>query len=142
MPETILGHADALNALAHCSTGTLKAFAESLLADGFDISVEKNRTGLVMVPMRDTVEGTAFHLGETLVAEARVSALGRTGYGMRIGHDVEAALAMSIIDAAFQAGYAADAISAFLAETRQQLAAADSDRLRDIEATRVNMETF
>lgn len=142
MPEPVLSHKDVLNTLARCDAEALKTFAEELLAGALDIEVEENRTGLVMLPMRDTVGGTAFHLGEALVAEARISALGRTGYGMRTGHDVEAALAMAIVDAAWQSGHALEATNAFLVEARRHTTAADTNRLRDVEATRVTMETF
>ncbi|OYX01263.1 MAG: hypothetical protein B7Z15_19725, partial [Rhizobiales bacterium 32-66-8] len=57
-------HADALNILARARPEPLKALAESLLGRLGVITVIANRTGLVMVPMRDTVENVDFHLGE------------------------------------------------------------------------------
>ncbi len=75
-------HAEALNVLARAEPAGLKALAENLLESLGDIEVLGNRTGLVMVPMRDTVENVDFHLGEVLVSEAHITdAAGAIGYG-------------------------------------------------------------
>lgn len=135
-------HAFVLATLARGNDAEIKQFAEQLLADIDEVEVIKNRTGLVMLPMRDTVEGTAFHLGEVLVAEAHIRALGQEGYGMKTGRDLEAAMAIAVIDAAWQAGHELSAINAFVAAQADAIAANDNQRMRAVEATRVNMETF
>ena len=89
------GHAEILGILARARPGPLKALAESLLDQLGDLTVIANRTGLVMVPMRDTVENVDFHLGEVLVSEAHIAdAEGRVGYGMITGRDLERAMAL------------------------------------------------
>lgn len=135
-------HAFVLATLARGNDAEIKQFAEQLLADIDEVEVIKNRTGLVMLPMRDTVEGTAFHLGEVLVAEAHIRALGQEGYGMKTGRDLEAAMAIAVIDAAWQAGHELSTIDAFVAAQDDAIAANDNERMRAVEATRVNMETF
>jgi alpha-D-ribose 1-methylphosphonate 5-triphosphate synthase subunit PhnG len=91
--------------------------------------------------MRDTVQGTDFHLGEVLVAEAHIRAGGHDGYGMVIGHDLTRAMAMAVVDIA-AAHAPLPEIAAFLRDERAVQAAADTVRLREIESTRVDMETF
>lgn len=142
MPEETAQHASVLETLARCDTDALKRFAETLLEDAGDVDVIENRTGLVMLPLRDTVKGTAFHLGEVLMSQARIRMLGMEGYGMRTGRDLEAVLAMAVVDAAWRAEHARGAIDDFLNEQAEAVTKADNNRLRDVEATRVNMETF
>jgi alpha-D-ribose 1-methylphosphonate 5-triphosphate synthase subunit PhnG len=95
-----------------------------------------------MLPMRDTVQGTDFHLGEVLVAEANLRATGCEGYGMVLGRDLERAMAMAVVDAATACLGQTPAISAFLHSEAAAQAAADTACLQAIEATRVDMETF
>ncbi|MEL6683819.1 MAG: phosphonate C-P lyase system protein PhnG [Pseudomonadota bacterium] len=143
-PHTLANHPhDAmLSILARADEGRLKTFAEKLIPQLGDIAVLENRTGLVMLPMRDTAQGTNFHLGEVLVSEARIAARGQDGYGMRRGRDLESAMAMALIDLAVAQGVAQDACTSFLDQEAAAQAAADTDRLRRVEATRVDMETF
>lgn len=131
-----------LDTLARADAGRLKAKAESLLPGLGEIEVVQSRTGLVMLPMRDTVAGTAFHLGEVLVSEAHIRSGAEQGYGMRRGHDLEAAMAMALLDLALTSGRGAAEAEAFCTAERDALAAQDDDRLRRVEATRVDMETF
>ena len=142
MSETQSRHAQILNTLARASIPASKSFAEELLDNIGDVEVVQNRTGLVMLPMHDTVEGTSFHLGEVLVSEAHIKAMGKEGYGMRTGRDLEASMAMAVIDVAWQAGMAIDRIEAFVERQAKQQAKDDDDQMRAVEATRVNMETF
>lgn len=136
------GHDALLSTLARADAGRLKAFAEPLIADLPGIEVLENRTGLVMLPMRDTAQGTHFHLGEVLMSEARISAGGQEGYGMRRGRDLEAAMAMALVDLAVALGVLHGACAAFLAAEAEAQQDADLDTLRRVEATRVDMETF
>ena len=132
----------ALGTLARSDPDRLKAFAETLIPKLGEIEVLRTRTGLVMLPMRDTARGTAFHLGEVLVAEAHIRAAGGEGYGMRRGRDLEAAMAMALVDLARTADLRRADCAAFVeAEARAQ-EEADMARLRKVEATRVDMETF
>lgn len=137
------GHAEALNLLARARPEGLKALAEQLLENLADISVIENRTGLVMVPMRDTVENVDFHLGEVLVSQAHITdPAGHVGYGMVTGRDLERAMAMAVVDLAMAIDPAAAPISQFMASERDHLARLDDARMRRVEATRVEMETF
>lgn len=131
-----------LGVLTQAPAAAVKAFAETLLDDIGEVEVLRNRTGLVMLPMSDTVQGTPFYLGEALVAEAHVRIAGGEGYGLCLGRDLEQALAVAIVDAAGAAGLAPAPIAQFVAEHAAALAAADDELLRAVEATRVEMETF
>ncbi len=136
------GHDAMLSTLARADAARLKAFAEPLIADLPGLEVLENRTGLVMLPMRDTAQGTHFHLGEVLMSEARISASGQEGYGMRRGRDLEAAMAMALVDLAVALRVSHGACSEFLATEAQAQADADNETLCRVEATRVDMETF
>lgn len=137
------GHAETLNLLARARPEGLKVLAESVLDRLGEITVIANRTGLVMVPMRDTVENVDFHLGEVLVSEAHIAdADGRIGYGMIAGRDLERAMAMAVIDLSLAIEPHADAVTQFMATERTHLAEIDDARMRRVEATRVEMETF
>ncbi len=134
-------HARMLDILARSDAVRLATLAEALLPQLGEVEVIQSRTGLVMLPMRDTVQGTDFHLGEVLVAEAQIRAGAAEGYGMVVGRDLERAMAMAVVDAAASLGQTPD-IRAFLQREEADLAAADTARLCEIEATRVDMETF
>ncbi len=137
-----LDYGQLLDVLARADATRLKALAETLLPLLGAVEVVQSRTGLVMLPMRDTVQGTDFHLGEVLVAEAHLRATGGEGYGMIVGRDLERAMAMAVVDAAIACFGQTPAISAFLQSEAAAQAAADTECLRAIEATRVDMETF
>ncbi len=137
------GHRAALETLARAEPARLKAEAEAVLPMLGDIEVLQSRTGLVMLPMRDTVQETDFLLGDVLVAEAHLRLPdGTEGYGLIVGRDLERAMAMAVLDAARAAGIAGARIDAFLAHEARAIAEADTATLRRIEATRVEMETF
>ena len=129
--------------LARARPERLKQHAEILLEEMGDITVIANRTGLVMVPMRDTVQNVDFHLGEVLVSEAHIAdEAGNVGYGMVTGRDLERAMAMAVIDLRIAAFGQEAATATLLAEEKAHLAAVDEERMRQVEATRVEMETF
>jgi alpha-D-ribose 1-methylphosphonate 5-triphosphate synthase subunit PhnG len=135
-------HEALLGILARADADRLKAFAEPLIADLGEVEVLENRTGLVMLPMRDTAQGVHFHLGEVLMSEARISAAGLEGYGMRRGRDLEAAMAMALVDLIVALGLHHDICTAFVDAEAQAQADEDEATLKRVEATRVNMETF
>ena len=147
MPETTRNagqftHDRVLSLLARAEPENLSRLAETLIPRLGDIEVVQNRTGLVMLPMRDTAKGTAFHLGEVLVSEAHIRVGSVEGYGMRKGRDLEAAMAMALIDLAVAMGEAAEEIESFLTRQADSQSAEDRKTLCRIEATRVDMETF
>lgn len=140
-PAPPFDHARLLDTLARADADRLAALAELLLPGLGPVEVVQSRTGLVMLPLRDTVQGTDFHLGEVLVAEAHIRAAGTEGYGMVIGRDLNRAMAMAVVDAAASLSQTPE-IRAFLHREAGEQAATDTARLRAIEATRVDMETF
>lgn len=140
-PVPTCDHGPMLDILARADAARLMALAEHLLPSLGTVEVINSRTGLVMLPMRDTVQGTDFHLGEVLVAEAHIRASDTEGYGMVVGRDLERAMAMAVVDAAASLGQT-PAIRTFLHEEAAAIAATDTARLCEIEATRVEMETF
>ena len=131
-----------LDTLARSDPARLKSLAESLLPALGEVEVLQSRTGLVMLPMRDTARGTAFHLGEVLVSEAHIRARGAEGYGMCLGHDLETSMAMALVDLALTTNVEPGICADFLAVEAEALARSETDRLRKVEATRVDMETF
>lgn len=132
-----------LSILTHAPVEAIKALAEAVIPQVKPITVLNNRTGLVMLPYIDSAQGTAFHLGEVLVAEGHVRLESSVeGYGMIVGRDLTAALAVAIVDAALTAGVMVETIERFLMDQKHAQAEADADLLRKVEATRVEMETF
>ena len=134
---------EALSILAQADSDEVKALAEKALPLLGDIQVIKNRTGLVMLPYKDSAQGTAFHLGEVLVAEAHIQVQAdEQGYGMVIGRDVVLAMGLAVLDACNALDLMQDEITAFIVEAKQRQDAADEETLKQVEATRVVMETF
>ena len=133
---------DTLSVLARADATKLKSFAETLIPDLGEIEVLQSQSGLVMLPMRDTAKGVAFHLGEVLMSEAHIRKGEAQGYGMRRGHDLEASMAMALVDLAMATDVHASDCKAFCDMQADALQKADEDVLRRVEATRVNMETF
>ncbi len=132
-----------LSTLTHAPAEVVKTFAEELLPLLGEIRVLVNRTGLVMIPYSDSAGGTVFHLGEVLVSEAQVELEdGTSGYALVIGRDLVQALAIALIDAAARAKIAVEHITTFAHRQAERQQAADRDLLSQIEATRIEMETF
>lgn len=137
-------HGEALGILAASRPASIRAVAERVLETIGKVSVLTNRTGLAMLPYQDTVNGTAFHLGEVLVAEAHIAVPGRRveGYGAIVGRDLEHAMAIAVIDAAIAANHGIAPIVELLGAEHAHARGVDRERLRKVEATRVQMETF
>ena len=64
------------------------------------------------------------------------------GYGACLGRDLQQALAIALLDAALRADIETQKIQAFIAAQATQQHQADEDLLRQVETTRVEMETF
>lgn len=132
-----------LTILTHAPAENVKTFVEDIIPHLGDIEVLINRTGLVMLPYTDTSTGTRFHLGEALVSEAHVRISGGTeGYAVCVGRDLQQALAVALLDAALTAGIMTDSIFTFIADQEVAQQAADDTMLKQVEATRIEMETF
>lgn len=132
-----------LSILTHTSADSVKDFVEDVIPELGDITVVVNRTGLVMLPYTDTSTGTRFHLGEALVSEAHVR-IGNSaeGYAVCIGRDLQHALAVALLDAALSANILSEKINTFIAEQETAQLIADEQLLKQVEATRIEMETF
>lgn len=141
-PQDGADHGRLLSILARADVAPLKALAERLLPGLGEVEVLASRLGLVMQPLRDPVQELDFHLGEVLVAEAHIRAGGVEGYGMVLGRDTEAAMAMAVLDVAWISGTGRALVSDFAARQSARQDAEDSQTLRAVEATRVDMETF
>jgi alpha-D-ribose 1-methylphosphonate 5-triphosphate synthase subunit PhnG len=131
-----------LSVLCRAPAAEVKMFAEELIPDVQPIEVLHNRTGLVMLPSIEPVHGTAFYLGEALIAEAYVQVAGTTGYAACLGRDIEQALAIAIIDAANAAAIASERIHAFVQREHIRQQQEDAMLMAQVAATRVEMETF
>lgn len=132
-----------LTILTHAPAESVKLFADDLLPLLGTITVIKNSTGLVMLPYTDTAKGARFHLGEVLVAEAHVRlGNGVEGYAACVGRDLLQALAIALLDAALQSDIHTDSITTFINQQHMAQQQADDRLLRQVEATRIAMETF
>lgn len=134
--------AELLSTLSRADAGAVKSFAEDLLPDLEPVEVLRNRTGLAMLPLRESAQGATFYVGEVLLAEAHVRAAGAEGYAACLGRDLEQALALALIDAAHRAGVAGPAILTFARAQAAAIEAEDAALLREVERTRVDLETF
>jgi alpha-D-ribose 1-methylphosphonate 5-triphosphate synthase subunit PhnG len=131
-----------LSILSRAPAYEVKMFVEDLIPDLGPIEVVRNRTGLVMLPAVEPVQGAAFYLGEALIAEAHVRLAEAEGYAACLGRDLEQALAIALIDAAQAARIATQKIDDFVARQAAQQAIEDQQLRVAVEATRVEMETF
>jgi alpha-D-ribose 1-methylphosphonate 5-triphosphate synthase subunit PhnG len=142
MPHHQLEQSTYLSVLSRSPAADVKQFADELIPALGSIEVLRNRIGLVMVPMRDSGQGTTFYLGEVLIAEAHVRIGAAEGYAACLGRDLEQALAIALIDGAVQAGVALEPIAAFIQTQADAVAEADRRLIEQVETTRVEMETF
>jgi alpha-D-ribose 1-methylphosphonate 5-triphosphate synthase subunit PhnG len=134
---------DYLTILTHAPAAAVKQIAEVVIPLLGDILVLQNRTGLVMLPAVDSAEGTTFHLGEVLVAQAHVRlGSGVEGYGLCVGRDLEQAMAIALLDAALSSEIMREEILSFVADQSELQRQADELLLRQVQATRIEMETF
>jgi alpha-D-ribose 1-methylphosphonate 5-triphosphate synthase subunit PhnG len=136
-----------LSTLSAATAVDVIALADAVLPRFQDVQVIQNRTGIVMLPYRDTAKGVVFHVGEVLMAEAHVRAAltnGRMveGYGACLGRNTQHALAMAVIDAALRAGVEVNTIEAFVALQADSLLRQDQALRAKVETTHVEMETF
>jgi alpha-D-ribose 1-methylphosphonate 5-triphosphate synthase subunit PhnG len=138
----VLDQGRLLTVLCQAPVTDVKQFADGLIAELGPISVLDNRIGIVALPMEDPVRGATFYVGEVLVAEARVRAAGVEGYAACLGRDLEQALAVALIDAAASAGISTARIGEFVAAQAARQEQSDDTLLRQVQATRVEMETF
>jgi len=138
---------DALSVLCRADASLLTEHAERLLPElqALGLEVLQNRTALSMLPMHDTARGVNFYLGEVLLAEAHVRVggpQGQEGYAAVLGRDLVKALAAAVLDAAGRLPQFGGQVAALVEAERKRQEEEDDLTLREIEATRVEMETF
>lgn len=132
-----------LTILSHSPAEAVKLLADDIIPHLGEIIVLQNRTGLVMLPYTDSAKGSQFHLGEVLVAEAHVRLEnGVEGYAACVGRDLLQALAVALLDAALQSHIQHETIFAFISEQQRTQQGEDDLLLRQVESTRIEMETF
>ncbi len=139
-----LVQAEMLSILNNSNPEAIKIFTDDLLPElePYGLTVLENRTGLAMLPAVDSAQGTTFHLGEVLLSVARVKLGKSEGYNAVLGRDLELALAIAILDAAWTEGLAQAQILEFVTAQRSILELQDHNLLAQVESTRVQMETF
>lgn len=119
----------------------LQALAEQVLVDTPVLVVTPPRVGILMLRLRESVDGLVFNAGEVLVTEARVALGEHQGYAMRLGRAIEATLAAAILDAAIEAGHP---LTPLIMDSLRALAAAEQERQqaawREVAPTRVSFE--
>lgn len=146
-PSSMHSSVHPLSVLSRASAQEVIALADVILPHFQAVRVITNRTGIAMLPYHDSAKGVIFHLGEILMAEARIRVVTPAGceaegYGACLGRDTRHALAMAVLDVALRSGVEAERIEAFVAHHAAVLDAQARDLLARVEATRVNMETF
>jgi alpha-D-ribose 1-methylphosphonate 5-triphosphate synthase subunit PhnG len=92
-------------AIAVTPAETLTPLADLILADSEVRIIRGPTVGMVMLQVRESVQGIRFNVGEVLVTEALVGIAGHQGYAMVQGIEREQALAGAICDAAVEAAH-------------------------------------
>jgi len=128
------------------SEGNLEAFtgiAAEVMAGGGIKVIREPVTGLVMMRVRDSVEGKPFNLGEVLITEAVVEMDNCCGYGFAQGDAPDRAMCMAVLEAALAAGHPlAPVIREVLEKEALALAERKKREAALIDRTRVNFETM
>jgi len=110
---------------------------------GVDLTINNPpRSGLMMMTVKDSFD-TDFHLGEVLVAEARVLFRGHEGYGMAAGDEPRRALARAAADAVLGFPEPTEIGENLLIFLKQEEALQKARRTEDaalIAATKVNFD--
>jgi len=118
-------------------------FADEVRASAEVTLVATPRVGLVLVTVRESARRSLFHLGEVLVTEAKVRVSGVPGLGILQGRDLDAALDLAVVDAAWNAGLPLTAGWISRMEAAETALEATLDREQAaLAATRVEFETL
>lgn len=128
------------------SEGNLEAFAgiaAEIVAGGGIKVIREPVTGLVMMRVRDSVEGKPFNLGEALITEAVVELDNCRGYGFALGEAPDRAMCMAVLEAALAADHPlSSGIREALGKEALALAERKKREVALIDRTRVNFETM
>jgi alpha-D-ribose 1-methylphosphonate 5-triphosphate synthase subunit PhnG len=129
--------------LAGCDAG-LVARLYSAISEKYGVTVVKGPgKTLAMLKMRETVRGSLYYLGETIVSQAIVEVSGQKGMAVLMGDDLDKALYMAAVDAAFNAGLpeCADYTQLLLSEEKKQQEAVARDNAMYMKTT-VNFQSM
>lgn len=134
--------------LALAERAEVLATAEALQAEVRIEPLAPPESGLVLLALRDSVAGTAFHVGEMPAARVALrirTADGRTAEGGAVvqGEDLELAQAIALLDAVLAHGLpGAERVAALLAEGARRAAAIEQRRALLRARTRVDFTAF
>ncbi|MCS7193365.1 MAG: phosphonate C-P lyase system protein PhnG [Meiothermus sp.] len=133
---------EVLSWLTRAEARALRALARRLRPQLGAARLLRRRVGLALLPYQ--AEGTRFVLGEALVSEVwlRLPRHRVEGYGAVLGEDLGKAQALALLDAALAAGVGRGEILALAEGVRQGWQAARARLLRQVEATRLEVETL
>jgi alpha-D-ribose 1-methylphosphonate 5-triphosphate synthase subunit PhnG len=140
MAEFDRNHRFAVMAQAQGDLEPLLTLAERVLDESGDTVtvLTPPRIGMVMLRLREPVDGTVYNAGEVLVTEARVTLDRHEGYAMRLGRAPGITLAAAVLDAAVEARHAlAPDILAQLAALDDAERARQLGTWREVAPTRV-----
>ena len=120
-----------------------RALADEVRAAATVETTSAPRVGLVLATVRESARRSLFHLGEVLVTEAKVRVAGFPGLGLIQGRDLDAALDLAVVDAAWAAGLPLVATWQSRLEAAEANLEARLDREQaNLAATRVEFETL
>lgn len=126
-------------AISYASSDRLAELANRCL-EGAKVDITAApEAALIMMRVRETVDGEVFNLGEVLVTRCEVILDGARGWGMIMGDDSQRALSCAVLDAVSRQGMPEE----LEAELRLELAfAREARRTRwaNVQATRVAFE--
>lgn len=106
-------------------------------------TVRKPEEGLLMFRMRESVENTAFNVGEVLVVQAEVRINNSLGYAMIIGMDKKSALNRAFLMGIIESGLPeSEEILKLAALLKEEKLEALREEREIINSTRVKFETM
>jgi alpha-D-ribose 1-methylphosphonate 5-triphosphate synthase subunit PhnG len=127
--------------LAVADAPALIALADRCIEGGETRIVGEPVVGIVPICVREPVAGERLLLGDVLATKAEVSHKGFTGWALRVGDDLAAAVAAAICDAEASTGGALVAeIDALCRETKQRKAQQAAEEWAELAPTEVRFE--
>lgn len=129
--------------LAKAPSDAVRSLAEPLMSKYAVNVIRPPLKTLVMVRMRETVAGAAFYLGEMLACEALVEVMGRKGFALMAGDDMEKVLAAAVLDAVLKTELPEkQALTVALLEQEKEIAKAEQQQIRAHAKSRVQFSTL